>query len=85
MRLVCLACAFGAVIARAFNASQVRYDSSCWHRCEQQLEGRTTEAVISKSNTIILDDFFFFRLKQNVERILAKRSIAKATPLTLLG
>lgn len=59
MHLVCLTCVLGAVIARVVNASQVRYDSSCWHQCEQQLEGRTTEAVISKSTTIILDDFFF--------------------------
>lgn len=32
--------------------------SSRRHQCEQQLEGRTAEAVISKSNTIILRGFF---------------------------
>lgn len=74
-------CVIGAAIARVFNTSQVRFDSSCWHQCEQQLEGRTAEAVISKSNTIILHDFFFFRLKQNVEGILAKGKHCKGHTL----
>lgn len=42
--------------------------SSRQHQCEQQLEGRTAEAVISKSNTIILRGFFIFLLPSEAER-----------------